>query len=77
MPTELDRSRPYGIVSGPAPCGGRYEQDGNLFDAAGQLIEREVPTEPEAAVEEPVVERAYVPVAPKRTARKRVPKSKV
>jgi hypothetical protein len=34
---KLDKSRPYGTVHGlGAP--GRYEQDGNLFDAEGKLV---------------------------------------
>lgn len=36
-PVRLDRSRPFGTVFGLAG-GGKYEQDGKLFNPAGELV---------------------------------------
>lgn len=51
MATKLDRSRPFGEIIG-GNTGARYEQDGNQFDAAESLIQKEDKTEKPAKKKE-------------------------
>ena len=70
MAIKLDKSRPYGTVHGEGAAGRCYEQDGNIFDAFGDLIVDSVDSvdsvEPVLSATEEDLEPTFTPVVKKR-----------
>jgi len=65
---KLDKSRPYGTVHGEGAAGRCYEQDGNIFDAFGDLIVDSVDSvqEDKLSATEEDLEPTFTPVVKKR-----------
>jgi len=65
---KLDKSRPYGTVHGEGAAGRCYEQDGNIFDAFGDLIVDSVDSvqEDKLSATEEDLEPTFAPVVKKR-----------
>jgi len=65
---KLDKSRPYGTVHGEGAAGRCYEQDGNIFDAFGDLIVDSVDSvqEDKLSATEEDLEPTFIPVVKKR-----------
>ena len=68
MAIKLDKSRPYGTVHGEGAAGRCYEQDGNIFDAFGDLIVDSVDSvqEDKLSATEEDLEPTFTPVVKKR-----------
>jgi len=65
---KLDKSRPYGTIHGEGAAGRCYEQDGNIFDAFGDLIVDSVDSvqEDKLSATEEDLEPTFTPVVKKR-----------
>ena len=63
MAIKLDKSRPYGTVHGEGAAGRCYEQDGNIFDAFGDLIDS---VQSALSATEEDLEPTFTPVVKKR-----------
>ena len=67
MAIKLDKSRPYGTVHGEGAAGRCYEQDGNIFDAFGDLIVDSVDSvQSTLSATEEDLEPTFTPVVKKR-----------
>ena len=67
MAIKLDKSRPYGTVHGEGAAGRCYEQDGNIFDAFGDLIDSvDSVQEDKLSATEEDLEPTFTPVVKKR-----------